>query len=337
MSTLAVQSASAGSAAIAAAPDVQAAKAAQERARADAATWIASLPSRTTLRRRSAASPHARLVQYRTGASTPEYWEKLWIANPSFRMRGFKLPAWYRDVFTRRLPSDGLIVEAGCGNGNLVRMIIHQDPARWGGAGTSIAASTGVTEFGGAVIEGLDFAEQAIAENQRIHPDGRYRVGDVRELPYADGALSGYLSMGVVEHFGEEDRKRILREAARCLRPGGIAIITVPFFSPMRRLRAMFGGFPDEGRGVSDLEFYQFFFCEAEIRRQVEDAGLRVLEVESYDARKGLTDVIGGSSLLARFEKRSRTLARLFDQPPKPIRRCLGHMVMIVAERKPQA
>jgi SAM-dependent methyltransferase len=306
----------------------EAARMAQEQRRLEAERWVAALPSRTTFRPRSAAAPFPRLVQYRTGASTPEYWEKLWVANPSFRMRGYKLPAWYQDVFARRLPSDGIIVEAGCGNGNLVRMLINHDPMRWGGGITSGEPGRA---FAGARVEGLDFAERAVAESRRIHPEGCYRVGDVRALPYADGQIAAYLSMGVVEHFDEPTRAIILREAARALRPGGVAIITVPYFSPARRVRAMLGGFPRESAGVDGLEFYQFFFTAREIRRQVEAAGFRIVEVNSYDARKGFTDVLGGHRLLSRLEKLGPAAARFIEQPPRPLRRCFAHMVMMVA------
>lgn len=308
--------------------DREAQRLAGEQRRLEAEHWVAALPSRTTLRPRSATSPCPRLVQYRTGASTPEYWEKLWVANPSFRMRGYKLPAWYQDVFSRRLPSDGIIVEAGCGNGNLVRMLINQDPMRWGGGITS--TELGRT-FAGARVEGLDFAERAVAESQRIHPEGCYRVGDVRALPYADGEIAAYLSMGVVEHFDEPTRRVILREAARALRPGGVAIITVPYFSPARRARAMLGGFPRESAGVDGLEFYQFFFTAREIRQQVEAAGFRIVEVNSYDARKGFTDVLGGNRLLSRLARLGPAAAKTIEQPPRLIRRCFAHMVMMVA------
>jgi SAM-dependent methyltransferase len=270
---------------------------------------------------------------YRTAAGTPEFWEKTWLVSPPYRMRGYKLPVWYRDVFTRRLPRDGVIVEAGCGNGNLVRMLANEDPGAWGKFAMAEVE-------GGARVEGLDFAENAVAENRRVHPEGVYRVGDVRALPYRDGELSGYISMGVVEHFDEAERGVILREAARCLRPGGVAIITVPSFSPARRVRAMLGGFEDEGAiereragvggGGVRLDFYQFFFTPREIRGQIEAAGLKVVEIDGYDCRRGWTDAFGCAGVLSWLEKRSKWAARRIEQPPKMVRRVCPHMVMMV-------
>jgi ubiquinone/menaquinone biosynthesis C-methylase UbiE len=46
-------------------------------------------------------------------------------------------------------------------------------------------------------------------------------AADVRALPYRDGSVAGYVSIGVIEHFQSETRQIILQEAARVLRPGG--------------------------------------------------------------------------------------------------------------------
>lgn len=303
-----------------------------EQARDDAARWLASLPSRTFIRRRATGRPHSRLVMYRTGASSPEFWEKSWLVSPPYRMRGYTLPAWYRRQFRKWLPRHGLIVEAGCGNGNLLRMLVNDDPERWGNF-------AGVADRG-ACVEGLDFAGATIEANQRIHPEGRYRVGDVRALPYRDAELSGYISMGVVEHFEDGERAVILNEAARCLRPGGTAVITVPSFSVARRLKAMCRGYPEEcpsgtGHGESDgLQFYQFYFQRREIARQIEATGLKVVAIDGYDCRHGFIDAFGGRRTLDRFEKLGKRWAALVDHPPRVVRRFCPHMLMLIA-RKP--
>lgn len=304
-------------------------KAARERARAEAERWLASLPSRTVQRGTGPGRPWRRLVMFRKGASTPEFWEKNWLVSPPYRMRGYKLPTWYRAVFTRWLPRDGLMLEAGCGNGNLIRMLVNESPEWWG----NFDRKSG----GGACVEGLDFAAHVIAENRRIHPEGRYRVGDVRDLPYGAGELSAYLSMGVVEHFGEEERGKILEEAARCLRPGGVAIITVPSFSPARRVRAAFGGYPREtderrsGASGDGLEFYQYYFRRREIAGQIERAGLRVRAIDGYDCRRGWADAAGSDAIPAWIERRGKRWAARVEQPPRLVRLFCPHMLMLVA------
>ncbi len=50
--------------------------------------------------------------------------------------------------------------------------------------------------------------------------------GDVRTLPFRDGAFDFVYSMGTVEHF--DDTEGALREICRVLRPGGLGVIGVP-------------------------------------------------------------------------------------------------------------
>lgn len=51
-------------------------------------------------------------------------------------------------------------------------------------------------------------------------------VGDVRAIPFADGAVDRVYSMGTVEHFPETELA--IREIRRVLAPGGVAVVGVP-------------------------------------------------------------------------------------------------------------
>jgi SAM-dependent methyltransferase len=252
---------------------------------------------------------HGRLEMYCRGADTPAYWESHWKQHPPQTMVGMGIYAGFRWAIEQHMPRTGLIVEAGCGNGNTARTI----------------------RAAGFDIEGLDFAPQVIEANQAIDPHGRYRVGDVRSLPYESDSLAGYISLGVIEHFDDATRHAIVREAARCLRPGGTALFTVPHFSALRRLR--WGPFASR-TPPGELAFYQYFFSRAELMRDVASAGLEIIAVDAYDAYKGIKDTIGGKRLLDRFRALGRRPARFVDHPPAAVRRVTGHMLLVLA-RKP--
>ncbi len=48
---------------------------------------------------------------------------------------------------------------------------------------------------------GVDFAKETIERVKEIIPKLDVRVGDVRDLQFPDNYLTGYWSLGVIEHF----------------------------------------------------------------------------------------------------------------------------------------
>jgi SAM-dependent methyltransferase len=72
---------------------------------------------------------------------------------------------------------------------------------------------------------GLDYPPSRESMDARVKPDV---FGDGRELPFADDSFEGVLCSQVLEHVDQPDT--VIRELARVLKPGGTAIISVPFF-----------------------------------------------------------------------------------------------------------
>lgn len=116
-----------------------------------------------------------------------------------------------RHILLKFLPRHGAIVEAGCGLG---RYVFY-----FRGLGTQM--------FGCERL--LPALQSARAWALREQPDSAsaFSAADVRHLPLRDGSLSGYVSLGVIEHFPEGPSGAIA-EAYRTLQPGGVAIIEVP-------------------------------------------------------------------------------------------------------------
>jgi len=250
-----------------------------------------------------------RLTMFRAAADNPRHWDEVWRIDPPRIMDGKTVQRRLRGPFLEFLPRDGVTLEAGCGNGNILRTISNL----------------------GFTVEGLDFAPGVIEANRAVHPGGVYRVGDVRRLPYEPNSLGAYISLGVVEHFTERDRGAILDECFRCLRPGGVALIATPFFSPLKRLRSRVGGYRAPTNG---LAFYQHYFTADDLRDQVAAAGLLPVAVHTYDGYKGLKDTLPVKPALDWLRGRARAIDRFIDHPPDLIRDQLAHMVMVVA-RKP--
>jgi len=116
------------------------------------------------------------------------------------------------------MPLEGKILEAGCGLGRYVFFLKEK----------------------GFDIEGIEINADAVATVQRLRPGARIFVGDVTRLPHADESLAGIISLGVIEHFSEGPESP-LREMRRVLRGGQYAIITVPSFNRIRKIKAVCG------------------------------------------------------------------------------------------------
>lgn len=114
--------------------------------------------------------------------------------------------------FLDHLPKDKPILEAGCGLGAWVVYL--------GDMGYDIA--------------GIDNDASVIRRLKAFRPALRVEVGDIRRLPYADGALGAVISLGVMEHF-EEGCDDAMGEALRVLKPGGLFFFTVPMNNLFRR------------------------------------------------------------------------------------------------------
>jgi ubiquinone/menaquinone biosynthesis C-methylase UbiE len=115
-------------------------------------------------------------------------------------------------LFERLLPGNQPILEAGCGSGRWVAWFKNHE---WEAAG-------------------LDWSE-SLCDRAREVIRARFEAGDMREMPFEDGEFGSIVALGSVEHVPEGPWV-ILREFQRVLRSNGIAIITVPYNGPVRKI-----------------------------------------------------------------------------------------------------
>src|SRR5215210_2043429 len=146
--------------------------------------------------------------QAHTG-STPDFWEANW-ENTEFETAVRFCPTDpMRPLFEKYSRPGTLMLEGGCGIGNYL--------AYYGARGRRVI--------------GLDFAFNTLKKLHSRLENLSLCCGDVSSLPFADETFDLYYSGGVVEHF-EGGADRALAEARRVLKPDGILLISVPYFSP---------------------------------------------------------------------------------------------------------
>ncbi len=187
------------------------------------------------------------------------YWTERWdaVADPSYEReaRGH-LPHQLRATFRRWVAPGARTLEAGCGLGHF-----------------TVAAHTL-----GYRAEGLDWSEPTIARLRRRFPHIPWHVGDVRELHFADDSFDAIYSPGVCEHF-EEGPFKVLSEAHRVLRPGGIVVVSTPCFNDWLQRWAWSSEKPRDSNGSA---FYQYAFTPNGLARVLARIGFDVLQIRPY-------------------------------------------------------
>lgn len=154
-------------------------------------------------------------------ATGSEVWERVWRHRPSdakddaLLAREYRGPRW-RLMVERLTSSLGTIcglrtLELGSGRGDLSILLAEA----------------------GACVTLIDRSDRALHEARRrfdrLGLTAEYRQGDILDLP-GDclGQFDVTLSIGVLEHFQGEQRTRAIQSHHDTLRPGGLAIISVP-------------------------------------------------------------------------------------------------------------
>lgn len=217
--------------------------------------------------------PKAHRLVYRGPKADARMWERRWEeVHPDLeKSLGFYRSDLFASALVRRyLPNpQDLILEGGCGIGGHVMAFRER----------------------GLKALGLDWSWETLERTRRVVPGLPFCAGDVRALPFRDGVFGLYLSFGVIEHFpaGYGD---ILREAARVLRPGGRLVLSFPWMSPLRRLKARLGRYPVD-EGGSPETFHQFALGTTEVREEAVRAGLVELRARGRDGLAGLLGELG--------------------------------------------
>lgn len=206
-----------------------------------------------------------------SGIADEEFWDNTWSTfTDDLKKSSTTKDPWVIKNTYKYLSPPASILEGGCGVGHNV---FH------------------LNKLGYKVI-GLDWAQDIVRNLKLIHPHLSIEKGDVRALNFDDDQFDGYWSLGVIEHFfdGYND---IIMEMKRVVKKNGYIFLTVPCFSPIRKLKAKMGLYKklDEATDVQK-KFYQFGIPEKEIIENFEKSGFSLVKKKKMQALKGLKDEV---------------------------------------------
>lgn len=107
--------------------------------------------------------------------------------------------------FCRHLPAAGLVLDGGCGPGFDAAQL-----RAWGYRAIALDLSLAMMQAGRPSAPAVPFTQ-----------------GDLRRLPFADGALAGVWLLASLLHLDRADTAVALNEVRRVIRPGGVAFVSV--------------------------------------------------------------------------------------------------------------
>jgi len=178
---------------------------------------------------------------------------------------------------------------------------------------------------------GLDVSKSTIAKLKDMFPDVEFVVGDIRATNFLDASFDAYFSWGTFEHF-EEGFDRVVGEAFRILKPGGLLFVSTPFFN----LRHAFRDVLRDSWRISPqrvpTRFYQWRLTRGELARVLARGGFAVEDIKIIHKRQGLQRWLQHAFGLDPVRNITKGLAvLLMPFVPKVV---IGHMILAIA-RKP--
>ena len=161
--------------------------------------------------------------------------------------------------------ADGLeILDLGCGNGIPVSQVLAQSHH----------------------VTGCDISKVQLQRAQTLIPSARFVLGDIAHLCFRPESFDGVVAFYSIIHVPVEEHARVIRDIARCLRPGGLLLATVG--------HTAWTGTEDDWQGVPGGRMYWSHAGRASYLQWLADAGLVVEWDEFVPEGKGGHTVVFG-------------------------------------------
>lgn len=246
-------------------------------------------------------------------AAIESQWTRIWEAQGGPQGRADRITR--REEFKimwpyiQKLPKGSRLLDGGCGVGDWVLWFTRA----------------------GYPTCGIDISKITIAKLHAMFPELEFMVGDIRSTGLPDSSIDTYFSWGTFEHF-EEGFDRVVAEAFRVVKPGGVLFISTPFDNLRHALRAVLSKSWRVSPQVRPTRFYQWRLTRSELASILARHGFAVADVQIIHKRQGLQRTLQHNLGLDPTSILTKGVATvLCPFAPKVV---FGHMILAIA-RKP--
>jgi methionine biosynthesis protein MetW len=146
------------------------------------------------------------------------------------------------------------ILDIGCGNGDLARMLTDKE----------------------IEVYGIDISSKAVSKTKKFMT--KFYELDLNEdnLPFKNQTLDIVIASEIIEHLFAPEK--LLKEIHRVLKKGGLAVITTPNFLYWgNRLKFLEGWFDYEKTGIFD-ESHVHFFTYSSLKKEIKNSGFKIIK-----------------------------------------------------------
>ena len=164
---------------------------------------------------------------------------------------------WVLDRILTRVGPHARVLDVGCGGGLLTNHLARAD----------------------LEVHGLDASQESldVAEQYDTTRRVRYLRGDALHLPYHDASFDVVCAMDLLEHV--EEPARVIREAARVLRPNGMFFFHTFNRNPLAWLVVIKGVEWFVKNTPPDMHVLRLFLKPEEVKASCASVGLQVHEL----------------------------------------------------------
>lgn len=221
-----------------------------------------------------------------------EHWDGVWKSAPRLRLpKSIDIGTLnLKRLLAKYVKSGQTFLEIGCAPGKLLAWVEREL---------------------GATVSGLDYSQPGIESARQLFAalgiQADLRSEDIFQTTFPDASFDVVFSAGVIEHF--DDPRDIVRRHAELLKPGGVAVISVPNY----------GGWMGRMQGWLD------------------PANLAIHNVEIMTPERMLELVPSGNynSRAFRFGRFSPWILSLDKKIPRPLALMTSHFANVLGHLQP--